>query len=73
MRHTQLSLNKRGRRIVNEFRSKGSHMAREFNRVHILAALDSKVPERQIMQARTKVKARICGLWSQPRVRPVCC
>jgi transposase len=50
MRQTELSLNKRERRLVDEFRSKGLHMAREFNRAHILAALDSKVPERQIME-----------------------
>jgi len=50
MQQTELSLNKRDRRIVDEFRSKGLHMAREFNRAHILAALDSKLPERQIMQ-----------------------
>jgi hypothetical protein len=50
MRQTELSLNKRDRRIVDEFRSKGLHRAREFNRAHILAALDSQVPEPQIMQ-----------------------
>jgi transposase len=50
MRQTELSLNKRERRIVDEFRSKGLHMAREFNRAHILAALDRQVPERQIME-----------------------
>ena len=50
MRQTELSLNKRERRIVDEFRSKGLHMAREFNRAHILAALDDRVPEPQIMQ-----------------------
>jgi len=50
MRQTELSLNKRDRRIVDEFRSKGLHMAREFNRARILAALDSKVPEPQIME-----------------------
>ena len=50
MRQTELSLNKRDRRIVDDFRSKGRHMAREFNRAHILAALDSKVPERRIME-----------------------
>ena len=31
------------------FRSKGEHMAREINRAHILAALDRKVPEAQII------------------------
>ena len=50
MRQTDLSLNKRDRRMVDEFRAKGLHMAREFNRAHILAALDSRVPERQIME-----------------------
>jgi hypothetical protein len=50
MRQTELSLNKRDRRIVDEFRSKGLHMAREFNRAHILAALDRRVPEPQIME-----------------------
>lgn len=50
MRQTELSLSKRDRRIVDEFRSKGLHMAREFNRAHILAALDRKVPEQVIME-----------------------
>jgi transposase len=50
MRQTALSLNRRDRRIVDEFRSKGLHMAREFNRAHILAALDRRVPEQQIME-----------------------
>lgn len=67
MRQTELSLNKRDRRIVDEFRSKGLHMAREFTRAHILAALDSKVPEARIMEVlnvgRTAVwrtRGRIC-------------
>src|ERR1700687_1800100 len=50
MRQTELSLNKRDRRTVDEFRSKGLRMARGFNRAHILAALDSKLPEQQIME-----------------------
>jgi len=50
MRQTELSLNKRDRRRVDEFRARGLHMAREFNRAHILAALDRKLPERQIME-----------------------
>jgi transposase len=49
MRQTELSLSKRERESVEAFRSKGEHMAREFNRAHILAALDRKIPERQIM------------------------
>ena len=50
MRQTELRLSKRERRIVDEFRSKGLHRAREFNRAHILAALDRQVPERSIME-----------------------
>jgi transposase len=50
MRQTELSLSKQERKSVESFRSKGAHMAREFNRAHILAALDRKIPERQIMQ-----------------------
>jgi len=50
MRQTDLKLSKREREAVKALRSKGAHMAREFNRAHILAALDRKVPERQIME-----------------------
>jgi len=50
MRQTELRLSKQERKAVDAFRSKGAHMAREFNRAHILAALDRKVPEREIMQ-----------------------
>ena len=50
MHQTELSLSKRERETVEEFRSRGAHMAREFNRAHILLALDRKVPERQIME-----------------------
>ena len=50
MRQTELSLSKQERKAVDAFRSKGAHMAREFNRAHILAALDRKVPEREIME-----------------------
>ena len=50
MRQTELSLSKQDRRAVQAFRSKGAHMAREFNRAHILAALDAGVAESQIME-----------------------
>lgn len=60
MRQTALSLNRRDRRIVDEFRSKGLHRAREFNRAHILAALDRKVPEQQIMDV---LKVGRTALW----------
>lgn len=50
MRQTELRLTNRERKAVDAFRSKGAHMAREFNRAHILAALDREVPEREIME-----------------------
>jgi len=50
MRQTELKLSKREREAVQEFRSKGEHMAREFNRAHILWALDCNIPESQIME-----------------------
>lgn len=50
MRQTELKMRPKDRQTVKEFRSKGSHMARELNRAHILAALDCKVPEKQIME-----------------------
>src|SRR5487761_445577 len=50
MHQTELSLSKLDRRVVDEFRAKGLHRAREFNRAHILAALDRKIPEPVIMQ-----------------------
>lgn len=49
MRQTDLCLTKKDRETLETFRGKGSHMAREVNRAHILAALDRKVPESQIM------------------------
>lgn len=49
MRQTALNFTKQGRHTLDAFRSKGSHMARELNRAHILAALDRKIPESQIM------------------------
>ena len=50
MRQTELKLSKKDRQTLEEFRSKGNHMAREFNRAHILAALDRKIPESEIME-----------------------
>jgi hypothetical protein len=50
MRQTELLLSKRDRQTLDEFRSQGMHMARELNRAHILAALDRKIPEGQIME-----------------------
>ena len=50
MRQTELKLSPKDRRTLKEFRSKGSHMARELNRAHILAALDRKIPENQIIE-----------------------
>ena len=49
MRQTELCLTKKDRQALEEFRAKGTHLSRETNRAHILAALDRKVPEAQIM------------------------
>lgn len=50
MRQTELRLSLQEREAVEGFRSKGEHLAREFNRAHILAALHRKIPESLIMQ-----------------------
>jgi len=50
MRQTKLNLTKKDRGALEAFRAKGSHLAREVNRAHILAALDRKIPESQIME-----------------------
>jgi transposase len=50
MRQTELRLRPKDRQTLEAFRSKGNHMARELNRAHILAALDGKIPESQIME-----------------------
>jgi len=49
MRQTELRLSKKDRQLIDSFRAKGLHSAREFNRAHMLAALDRGVPEAQIM------------------------
>jgi transposase len=50
MRQTELRLSKKDRQLIDVFRAKGLHSAREFNRAHVLAALDRGVPEAQIME-----------------------
>ena len=49
MRQTKIQLTEEDRTTLKSFRTKGQHMAREFNRAHILAALDQNVPEKQVM------------------------
>lgn len=49
MRQTPLRLTESHRKLLQPFRSKGLHRAREVTRAHILAALDQQVPETQIM------------------------
>lgn len=49
MRQTKIQLTEEDRAALKSFRSKGRYMAREFNRAHILSALDQNVPENQIM------------------------
>jgi len=50
MRQTELQLTDEERQLVEMFRARGLHHAREVNRAHILAALDREVPESQIME-----------------------
>ena len=49
MRQTKIQLTEEDRATLKSFRSKGRYMAREFNRAHILSALDQNVLENQIM------------------------
>src|ERR1035437_2274868 len=49
MRQSELQLTDKDRQLIESFRAKGLHHAREVNRAHILAALDREIPESQIM------------------------
>jgi len=49
MRQTELHLIAEDRELIESYRVKGLHHAREVNRAHILAALDRGIPEAQIM------------------------
>ena len=48
MRQTKIQLTAEDRTALKLFRAKGQHRAREFNRAHILSALDQSVSEKQI-------------------------
>lgn len=49
MRQTKLHLTDEDRELIESYRSKGLHLAREVNRAHVLSALDRGIPESQIM------------------------
>lgn len=49
MRQTELYLADEDRELIESYRAKGLHHAREVNRAHILSALDRGIPEAQIM------------------------
>jgi hypothetical protein len=49
MRQTELHLSEEDRELIESYRSKGLHHAREINRAHVLSALDRGVAESQIM------------------------
>jgi len=49
MRQTELHLTDEDREVIESYRAKGLHHAREVNRAHILAALDRGISESQIM------------------------
>ena len=49
MRQTELHLTNDDRKLIESYRAKGLHHAREVNRAHILSALDRGIPEAVIM------------------------
>jgi hypothetical protein len=49
MRQTEMHLTDGDRELIESYRAKGLHQAREVNRAHILSALDCGIPEAQIM------------------------
>ena len=49
MRQTELRLTAKDRELIESYRTKGLHHAREVNRAHILSALDRGVAQAQIM------------------------
>ncbi|MDP2808548.1 MAG: helix-turn-helix domain-containing protein [Rhodocyclaceae bacterium] len=49
MRQTELHLTDEDRTLIESYRAKGLHHAREVNRAHILSALDRNLPEARIM------------------------
>lgn len=49
MRQTELHLADEDRELIESYRVKGLHHAREVNRAHVLSALDRGIPESQIM------------------------
>jgi hypothetical protein len=49
VRQTELYLTDEDRELIDAYRAKGLHHAREVNRAHVLSALDRGVPESQIM------------------------
>ena len=49
MRQTEFHLTDEERELIESYRTKGLHHAREVNRAHVLSALDRGIPEAQIM------------------------
>jgi hypothetical protein len=49
MRQTKFHLTDEDRELIESYRAKGLHHAREVNRAHVLSALDRGIPETQIM------------------------
>ena len=50
MRQTELHLTDEDRELIESYRAKGLHHAREVNRAHILSALDRGIHEARIME-----------------------
>lgn len=60
MRQTELHLTDEDRELIESYRAKGLHHAREVNRAHILSALDRNIPEAQIMAVLGVART---GIW----------
>ena len=59
MRQTELHLTDEDRELIDSYRAKGLHHAREVNRAHVLSALDRGIPESQIMAVLDVVRTVI--------------
>ena len=68
MRQTELQLTDEERQLIESYRAKGLHHAREVNRAHILAALDREIPESQIIGCRANAYLANAGGVSTGRI-----
>ncbi|MGH8557605.1 MAG: hypothetical protein ACRESZ_09130 [Methylococcales bacterium] len=65
MRQTELHVTEKDRQLIETYRRKGSHPAREVNRAPILSGLDRKIPEFWIKAsiAACRIALRLPSRW----------